>query len=81
MAGIIQDALPSVQASRMKQNMYVLAILSVIFLSLSLITGLFGVNLAGIHGPEAPWVFGFVAGILVLCNAGDLFLLQRLHWF
>lgn len=65
----------------MNQNMYVLNILYDTFLPLSLITGLLGVNLAGIHGPEAPWSSGFVSGILVLSGAGELFLLRRLHWF
>ena len=65
----------------MNQNMLVLNILYDTFLPLSLITGLLGVNLAGIHGLEAPWASGFVAGILVLCGAGELFLLRRLHWF
>ena len=61
--------------------MYVLAIISGIFLPLTLITGLLGINVAGIPGADSPWSFGLVTFVLILCGVGELFLLRRLHWF
>jgi zinc transporter len=80
-ASIIQDELSSDQAARMNKNMYVLAIISGIFLPLTLITGLLGINVAGIPGADSPWAFGLVTFVLILCGVGELFLLRRLHWF
>jgi zinc transporter len=65
----------------MNKNMYVLAIISGIFLPLTLITGLLGINVAGIPGAEWEWSFAIVTGLMVLFGVGELFLLRRLHWF
>ncbi len=80
-AAIIQDELSSNQSERMNKNMYVLAIISGIFLPLTLITGLLGINVAGIPGADWPWAFAAVTGLMVLFGIGELFLLRRLHWF
>ena len=80
-AAIIQDELSSDQAARMNKNMYVLAIISGIFLPLTLITGLLGINVAGIPGAEWEWSFAIVTALMVLFGVGELFLLRRLHWF
>jgi zinc transporter len=80
-AAIIQDELSSNLSERMNKNMYVLSIVAGIFLPLTLITGLLGINVAGIPGAEWPWSFGAVTGLLVVVGAAELFLLRRMHWF
>lgn len=71
---VIKDDLGSMQAERLNRNLYVLSIISVVFLPLGVVAGVFGVNLGGIPGAVwggAFWVFcailfGMVALQLVL---------------
>ncbi|NKB60401.1 MAG: zinc transporter ZntB [Alphaproteobacteria bacterium] len=79
-AAIIQDELSSNLSERMNKNMYVLSIVAGIFLPLTLITGLLGINVAGIPAADWPWAFAAVTGLLVLFGVAELFLLRRLHW-
>lgn len=79
-AGIIQDELSSNLSERMNKNMYVLSIIAGIFLPLTLITGLLGINVAGIPGSDWTGSFLAVTGMLLVVGAAELFLLRRLHW-
>jgi len=48
--------------------MYILSIVAAIFLPISFITGLFGMNVAGLPGLEEPMAFSIVAfgmGVIV----------------
>ncbi len=79
-AAIIQDELTTRLAETMNRNMYVLSIIAAIFLPLSLLTGLLGINVGGIPGVEWKWAFWSVTfGILAIGIAGFV-LLRRLRW-
>lgn len=60
------------RAERMNRQMLVLSVAAALFLPLGLITGLLGVNVAGIPGTETPWAFWAVCAILGLVAAGQL---------
>ena len=48
--------------------MYVLSVVAAIFLPISFVTGLFGMNVAGLPGLEYPEAFLFVAsGMAIFC--------------
>ena len=51
-----------------------------IFLPLSFLTGLLGVNLGGIPGAESSWGFAAVVGIVVVVLAVQLWFLRRRRW-
>jgi zinc transporter len=79
-AAIIQDELTTRLAETMNRNMYMLSVIAAIFLPLSLLTGLLGINVGGIPGVEWKWAFTLVtAGITLLGVAGFL-LMRRLKW-
>jgi zinc transporter len=79
-AAIIQDELTTRLAEAMNRNMYMLSIIAAIFLPLSLLTGLLGINVGGIPGVEWEWAFWSVTlGILAIGIAGYV-LLRRLRW-
>ena len=80
-ATFVQDEMSSNLNERMNKNMYVVSVVAGIFLPLTVITGLLGINVAGIPGAESPWAFATVALLLVVVVAGELLLLRRLHWF
>jgi len=60
--------------------MYVLSIITAIFLPLGLITGYLGINVGGIPGADWRWAF-FMVGLVLLGIAGiQLWLLRRMKW-
>ncbi|MCE2510813.1 MAG: zinc transporter ZntB [Alphaproteobacteria bacterium] len=79
-AAIVQDELASRLGEQMNRNMYILSVIAGIFLPLSLITGLLGINVAGMPGNSWPWAFTVVSIGLVIVGAIEYFLFKRLKW-
>ncbi len=62
------------------RNSYIFSVVAVLFLPLGFLTGLFGMNLAGIPGANHPWSFTvFCLAILGLSTA-LLIVLKRIKW-
>lgn len=80
-AQIVKDELTNTLADRLNRNLYMLSVVAAVFLPLSFLTGLLGINIGGIPGadnPEAFWAFlGFLA-VLVLCEVA---VFRWLKWF
>lgn len=62
------------------RNGYILSIVAAVFLPLGFITGLFGVNVAGMPGVDTPWAFAALCISLVVLTAGAVWLFRRLKW-
>jgi zinc transporter len=60
--------------------MLVLAIVSAIFLPLSFLTGLMGMNVAGLPGTENPWSFWILVGLMTGVAAVILVLFRIKKW-
>lgn len=56
-AAVAQEELASTLSDRMNRNMYTLSLVATVFLPLGFVTGLLGVNLAGLPGTENPQAF------------------------
>lgn len=67
-AKLLQEELASRVAEDTGRNLYVLAILSAVFLPMTLITGIFGMNVAGLPGLKSPGAFWLV--MLLIVGAG-----------
>jgi zinc transporter len=79
-AAIVQDELTTRLSEQMNRNMYVLSVIAGIFLPLTLITGLLGINVGGIPGEKWEWSFSAVlVGTLVL-GLIEYLLFRRLKW-
>ena len=65
-AAVISEELTAAAGERMNRTMYVLSLVSTVFLPLGFVTGLLGVNIAGIPGTESPVAFQLLAGGLVV---------------
>jgi len=80
-ATVTQEELLQRLSEKTERRMYLLSVVTAVFLPLGLITGLLGVNVGGIPGTETPWAF------LLLCvmTAGlvglELWFLRRNRWF
>lgn len=60
-AAITQEELNSTTNERLSKTMYILAIVSTIFLPLTFLTGLLGINVSGIPFANHPFAFAFVS--------------------
>jgi len=79
-AQIVQEELAARVSEQINRNMYVLSIITAVFLPLGLITGYLGINVGGVPGAEWRWAF-LVVGLLLLGVAGlELWLFRRKKW-
>jgi zinc transporter len=76
-SAVLADELNSLVAERMNQTIYVLSLVGTVFLPLGFITGLLGVNLAGIPGSEWPLAFETLAVLLVGLAVFEVWLFRR----
>lgn len=71
-AQVVQDELNTHQTEQLTRNTYRLSVMASIFLPLSFLTGLFGMNLNGIPGSSSPASFPTVCLIMVILAAIQL---------
>ncbi|MEL7259814.1 MAG: zinc transporter ZntB [Pseudomonadota bacterium] len=76
----VQDHHTAQATLKQGQNGYVLSIVAAVFLPLGFITGLFGVNVAGMPGTGTPWAFAALCAALVVITVAALWALRRLRW-
>ena len=77
---IIQEELTSRLQEQLDRRMFVLSIVAVIFLPLTFITGLLGINVGGIPGKDSPWAFLIVCLALFGMSAVTFWWLRRKKW-
>ena len=74
---VLGEELHSLVAERMNRTMYVLSLVGTVFLPLGFVTGLLGVNVAGIPGSDWPLAFEVLAVLLVGVAAFEVMLFRR----
>lgn len=77
---VLKDEIDSAVQDRLNRNLYLLSILSAIFLPLGFLTGLMGINLGGMPGAASPWAFWIFTGGLVVVGVLQIWVLRRLKW-
>jgi zinc transporter len=77
----IQNEVANILTERLNRNTYVFSIIASIFLPLSFLTGLLGINVLGIPGADDPRAFLFFCGILVAIMATQILVFRKLRWF
>jgi len=77
---VAQEEFLGILAHDQNQRMLVLAIVSAIFLPLSFLTGLMGMNVAGLPGTENPWSFWILVGLMTGVAAVILVLFRIKKW-
>ena len=77
---VARDEIASAHSDRLNRNLYILSVISAVFLPLSFLTGLLGINVGGIPGTadgDAFWkVTAALGGFLVL----QVLVLWRMRW-
>lgn len=79
-AAVTQEELTSRLSEQMDKRIYILSVAAVLFLPLSFITGLLGINVEGIPGSKSQWGFIIVCSILTVILIGFFWLLKRYKW-
>lgn len=79
-ASIAQEELTNTLSAQLNSRMYVLSIITAIFLPLSFFTGLLGINVGGIPGADYKWAFLIVIFLLLLACIGQYFYFRKKHW-
>jgi zinc transporter len=77
---ITQDEILQRSTEKTERRLFSLTVITAIFLPLSFITGLLGVNLAGIPDAEDPWSFLILCILLGLLVGAQLWYLHRKGW-
>lgn len=77
----LQEEFTNHQAEKMNARMYVLSILSGIFMPLGFLTGLFGINVGGLPGTENGDAFWWFCAVLVVMGIGQYWLMRKSRWF
>ena len=78
-AAIAQDELNNRLNDQMNRTMYLLTVVSAILLPPSLLTGLFGINVAGMPGTETAWSFAAIATLIPILGIVEFIVLRRLR--
>jgi len=80
-AMLAQEEILNLLAHNQNSKMFLLAIVSAIFLPLSFLTGLFGMNVAGLPGLENAHAFNIVVGIMASVGVAILLIFWKNKWF
>ena len=77
-AQVVRDLIGDLRAEQMNRQMYILSVVTAIFLPLGLITGLLGVNIAGMPGTNWAFAFWVLIGAMVVTAIAEIWLFRRL---
>jgi zinc transporter len=78
---VITEELLNRIAQEQNNRMYLLSIIAAIFLPITFITGLFGMNVAGLPGVEYPGAFLVVGIGMLVVSIATLVILRAKRWF
>lgn len=78
--GLVLEAEDRRLSERMNRTMYRFGIITGIFLPMSFLTGLLGINVGGIPGSENPYGFLCACLLMLVVAIGQMWLFKRLRW-
>lgn len=79
-AVVLQEELMNELAQQQNTRMYVLSVVAAIFLPLTFVTGLLGMNVGGLPGVESPLGFGIAVVVMVATSAAMLVYFRFRKW-
>lgn len=79
-AAVTQEELTSRQSETTNQRLYVLSIITAVFLPLGFVCALLGVNVGGVPLQSKEWAFWALIGVFVVGVAIQLWIFKRRGW-
>ena len=80
-AAVTQEELQSKIGEATNQRLYVLSVITAVFLPLGFVCSLLGVNVGGVPLQHADWAFWALCGVFAAVVAAQLWLFRRRGWF
>lgn len=77
---VIKDEINSITNEKMNRAMYMLSIVTGVFLPLGFLTGLLGINVGGMPGMQSKIAFWVVCGILIAVLLLSIVIFKRNRW-
>lgn len=78
-AKLLQDEIAALLSEDINRKLLWLAIMSALLMPATLLTGIFGMNVAGLPGTHNPASFWIVIGVMAGCAAITIYLLRKLR--
>lgn len=79
-AALVHEQIMDRRAEQLNRALLILAAVTTIFMPLTLITGLIGMNVAGIPFAGEPWAFSAIIGILLLLGVVEVLWFRSRKW-
>ncbi|MDH7972056.1 zinc transporter ZntB [Sphingomonas sp. AR_OL41] len=80
-SALAHEALTDLRAEQIDSRALLISIVAMIFLPLTFLTGLYGMNVKGLPYAEEPWAFDAIAGICLLTTVGIIIYFMQRRWF
>jgi zinc transporter len=78
---VAREELTQKLTEQTERRMYLLAIVTSVFLPLGFLTGLLGINVGGMPGVDNPLAFWLVTLLALIVGGASLWILRRKRWF
>jgi zinc transporter len=79
-SALTHEALTDLRAEQIDQRALIISIVAMIFLPLTFLTGLYGMNVKGLWLADKSWAFDAIVGICVLTAVSVTSYFVRRHW-
>jgi zinc transporter len=79
-SALTHEALTDLRAEQIDQRALIISIVAMIFLPLTFLTGLYGMNVRGLWLADQPWAFDAIVAICVLTAVSVTGYFVRRHW-
>lgn len=80
-ASLTHDALTDLRAEQIDSRALLISVIAMVFLPLTFVTGLYGMNVKGIWFAEEPWAFDAIIGVCAAVALTVAAWFVRQHWF
>lgn len=78
---VVKDELVNALSDKLNRNLYVLSVITAIFLPLGFLTGLFGINIGGMPGVDLDIAFSVFSISLLIIVGIQIVLFRLFNWF
>ncbi|MFA6123384.1 zinc transporter ZntB [Sphingomonas sp.] len=80
-SALMHEALTDLRAEQIDSRSLLISIVALIFLPLTFLTGLYGMNVEGLPYAKEPWAFDVIGGICIATTVGIIGYFSAKRWF
>jgi len=80
-SALMHEALTDLRAEQIDSRSLLISIVALIFLPLTFLTGLYGMNVEGLPFAKEPWAFDLIGGVCIAITVGIIGYFSAKRWF